>query len=313
MRTKLLVTTLFVGSLVAAAVAGTHLLAQKGDKNEPKAYILATTMPLPQGTLLREQDVTWQGVNETKPGQVVRPAASQLEAKPELENQVRAAVYGAVLRHELAAGAPIFKDAIVKPGERDFLQVVLTPGERAISIPVATGGASTGLLSPGDRVDVILTQNFKNDNAANAPLTRRSVSETVVENLRVLAIDVPDSTTRPGAAAVNPATGNFGRTVTLEVTAEQAEQINVATELGKLSLTLRSATDDAFAASPTSPTTPIVRTVSHEPVDGRIKPTWAGDVSPALMGAAQAKPVAVTPRPITIFHGNKSESVKTDE
>jgi pilus assembly protein CpaB len=317
-RTKPLVTILFVGSLVVVGVVGAHMLAQNS-AGGPKAFILATTMPLPQGTLLREQDVTWRGVAETKPGEIVQPSAAALEANPALENAVRASVYGAVLRHELPVGEPILQSAIAKPGERDFLQVVLTPGERAIAIPVATGGASTGLLTAGDRVDVILTQNFKNDNAAdmkNTPVTRRSVSETVVENLRVLAIDEPDKVTTPGrpTLAVNPAAGNFGRTVTLEVTAEQAEQINVATELGKLSLTLRSNLDSLAAASPIpSPTASILRTVAHEPVDGRIRPTWAGDVSPALTGAAVEKPVAVAPRPITVFHGNKVESVKTDE
>jgi pilus assembly protein CpaB len=310
MRTKPIVTTLFVGSLVIAAVAGTHILAQK-DTSGPKAYVLATTMALSQGTLLREQDVTWQPVTDTEPGELVRPNAAALEANPELENQMRASIFGAVLRHELTAGEPIEKAAIAKPGDRDFLQVVLTPGERAIAIPVATGGASTGLLSPGDRVDVILTQNFKNDNDAKAPLTRRSVSETVVENLRVLAID-DDKSAAPGRPmAVNPATGNFGRTVTLEVTAEQAEQINVATELGKLSLTLRSATD--FVSAPrvasASPFAPVVRDVA-QPVDGRIRPTWAGDVSPALTGAAQEKPVAVTPPTVTILRGFKPQGGK---
>ena len=309
MRTKPLVTTLFVGSLVVAAVAATHILSQD-NAGGPKAQILAATMPLPQGTLLREQDVTWQGVTEIKPSEIVRPTAAALEANPALENQIRATVYGAVLRHELPAGEPILQSAIAKPGERDFLQVVLTPGERAIAIPVATGGASTGLLSPGDRVDVILTQNFKGDNAANAPLTRRSVSETVVENLRVLAIDEPDKVTtpaRPAAIPVNPAAGNFGRTVTLEVTGEQAEQINVATELGKLSLTLRSATDYASASHipSISPLASVVKTVGHEPVDGHVRPTWAGDVSPALLGAAQEKPVAVTLPPVVILRGSK--------
>jgi pilus assembly protein CpaB len=310
MRAKPLVTTLFVGSLVIAAIAATHILSQKG-AGAPKAQILVATLPLSQGTLLRDQDVTWQGVAETKPGEIVRPNAAALEANPALENTVRASVYGAVLRHELLAGEPILHSAIAKPGERDFLQVVLTPGERAIAIPVATGGASTGLLSPGDRVDVILTQNFKNDNDAKAPLTRRSVSETVVENLRVLAIDEPDKVATPSRpmVAVNPAAGNFGRTVTLEVTAEQAEEINVATELGKLSLTLRSATDFA-SASPTSPVTApsIVKAVAH-PVDGqRIKATWAGDVSPALTGAAQERPVAVTPPTVTILRGFKIQA-----
>ena len=129
MRTKPLVTTLFVGSLVIAAVAATHILSQD-NAGGPKAQILAATMPLSQGTLLREQDVTWQGVTEIKPSEIVRPTAAALEANPALENQIRATVYGAVLRHELPAGEPILQSAIAKPGERDFLQVVLTPGER---------------------------------------------------------------------------------------------------------------------------------------------------------------------------------------
>jgi pilus assembly protein CpaB len=210
-----------------------------------------------------------------------------VSANPEIDDQIRSSVYGAVLRHELSAGQPIRRAAIVKPGERDFLQVVLTPGERAIAIPVATGGASTGLLSPGDFVDVVLTQDFKD---GNTPLTRRSVGETVVENLRVLAIDAPD------------AKGNFGRTVTLEVTAEQAELINVAAELGKLSLTLRSVT--------VPNTTDPMRTAQQE----HVRPKWAGDVSPALYGAGQDKPTPITPPPpVQVFHGTKSgEAVKSD-
>jgi pilus assembly protein CpaB len=303
MRAKPLVTTLFVVSLVVGAVALTHMLSQKVP-GESKVQILVTTLPIPQGTLLRAQDVTWQGVTETKPGEIVRPNAAALEAKPDLDNEIRASVYGAVVRRGLDAGEPILQATIVKPGDRDFLQVVLTPGERAIAIPVATGGASTGLLTAGDRVDVILTQNFKNDTAPDmrtTPVTRRSVSETVVDNLRVLAIDAPDTNIR--AAAVNPATGNFGRTVTLEVTAEQAEQVNVAAELGKLSLTLRSTTD--YLAS-VSPTAPIVRAVNnHDPLDGRVKATWAGDVSPALSGAAQERAIAVVAPVVTIFRGTK--------
>jgi pilus assembly protein CpaB len=220
---------------------------------------------------------------------------------------MQATVYGAVLRHPLAAGEPIRRGNFVKPGDRDFLQVVLTPGSRAIAIPVSTGGASTGLLSPGDRVDVILTQNFKNDNTAemrNTPVTRRSVSETVVDNLRVLAIDAPDT---KHTAAANPATGNFGRTVTLEVTPDQVEQINVAAELGKLSVALRSVA---------GPTTLAAASSRQEPV----KPKWAGDVSPALYGAALEKPVALIVPTVQVFHGAgkenqgniRSETVKPD-
>ena len=172
------------------------------------------------------------------------------------------------------------------PATAIFCRVVLSARARAIAIPVTTSGASTGLLSPGDRVDVILTQSFKND----PPLTRRSVSETVVENLRVLAIDSPD--TKPSGAG-----NSFGRTVTLEVTPEQAERINVATELGKLSLTLRNAnTIEASGAGPTG-----------EPV----KPIWAGDVSPALTDAGSSKKTIIVDQPVVdVIRGTKTAAVK---
>jgi pilus assembly protein CpaB len=296
-KTRLL-TALFLGSLIAAGIAFVNTMP-KGSATAPKEQILASTVALPAGTLLRAQDVTWQPVSETQPEQIVYPSATAIEAKPDLADDRRTSVYGAVLRHALAAGDPIRTGSFVKPGDRDFLQVVLKPGARAIAIPVSTGGASTGLLSPGDRVDVILTQNFKNDNAQdlkNTPLTRRSVSETVVDDLRVLAIDAPD--TKPTNAAANPANGNFGRTVTLEVTPDQVEQINVAAELGKLSVALRSVT------GPTAIASLIDNTDRAEP---RVKAKWAGDVSPALYGAAEPKPVALTAPTIQVFHGAGKE------
>src|SRR5947209_14919611 len=154
-----------------------------------------------------------------------------------------------------------------------------------------TGGASTGLLFPGDRVDVILTQNFKGESAA---ITRRSVSETVVENLRVLAIDTLDA---------KAPSGSFGRTVTIEVTPQQAEKINVATELGKLSLTLRSVSgpDGVLATSTAGP----------GPSTG-VKPTWAGDVSPALGGAMPERPITVQQPPVEVVRGSKREAVKSE-
>jgi pilus assembly protein CpaB len=231
---------------------------------------------LPPGTLLRAKDVVWrQTVDAAGPRYILRPANTTGSPNLELDERVRSEVYGVALRVGIEAGEPISRGAIVKPGDRDFLQIVLSPGARAIAIPVATGGASTGILYPGDHADIILTQTFRND----PPLTRRSVGETVVENLRVLAIDAPDS--RP----IAPGNG-FGRAVTLEVTPEQAERINVAAELGKLSLTLRSitATDTVGGTTPLEPTT--ARTV---------RPVWAGDVSPALGAAMPPDKIIAAP------------------
>jgi len=295
MRAKTILTVLFLISLAVAVVVILRAMPTQGDANAntPKNEILVATVPLAAGTLLRAQDVTWQVVpRPVDPGEIVRPSEGARQTKPEIDEETRAVVYGAAMRpaHDTAAGEPIRRGSIVRPGDRDFLQVVLTPGARAISIPVITGGASTGLLFPGDRVDVILTQNFKGEGTT---ITRRSVSETVVENLRVLAIDALD--VKSG--------GSFGRTVTLEVTPEQAEKVNVATELGKLSLTLRSVSgpDGLVATSTAGP--------------GRatgVKPTWAGDVSPALGGAMPEKAIIVQQPPVDVVRGSKREAVKTE-
>jgi pilus assembly protein CpaB len=289
MRAKTILTALFLISIVVAAWVVIRALPQRSDAaTEPGGgeEILVTTAPLAAGTLLRATDVMWQPTfHAPARGEIVRPSAAAREVAAEIDEQTRAQVYGAALRIDLAAGDPIHRHSIVKPGDREFLQFVLVPGARAIAIPVSTGVASNGLLYPGDRVDVILTQKF---GSSGAPLTRSSVSETVVENLRVLVVDALDSKAPAGSA---------GRTVTLEVMPDQAEKIQVATELGKLSLTLRAVTG-VSTAGPGKPT--------------GIKPTWAGDVSPALGGAMPAERVMQAERPsVDIIRGTgQLQSVK---
>jgi pilus assembly protein CpaB len=306
MRAKTILTLLFLISLGVAAIVVLRALPHASESpaqaaaNRPQ--ILVAAIRLDPGTLLRDQDVTWAPINRApEPSEFERPSAAALQEKPELDQQAIAAVYGAALRGAIsgaaarlpiAEGEPIRRNEIVKPGDRDFLQVVLSPGARAIAIPVATGGASTGLLYPGDRVDVVLTQQFANN---DTPLTRRSVSETVVENLRVLAIDAPD-------AKVPSGEGPFGRTVTLEVTPMQAEDINVATDLGKLSLTLRSEDTRKSIEAAAAP--------GPGATDG-IKPAWAGDVSPALGGIMPPAAVITAEQPpVTILHGVASQTIR---
>jgi pilus assembly protein CpaB len=293
MPAKTILTVLFLISLGVAAIVCLNALPQRlnADTVTARDEILIATTALPRGTLLRAQDVAWQPTGMAEPGQISRPPGGANNGNSEFDQQARNEVYGAALRVAVTAAEPIRRNAIVKPGDRDFLQVVLSSGARAIVIPVATGGAGAGLLYPGDRVDVILTQTFKND----PPLTRRSVSETVVESLRVLAVDAAD--------AKPPSVSNgFGRTVTLEVTPEQAEKISVATELGKLSLTLRSLNSTNSIAWSVAP--------GLAKIEG-VKPTWAGDVSPALADAMPPhKAVAVEKPAVEVIHGTKSVAVK---
>jgi pilus assembly protein CpaB len=287
MPAKTILTLLFLTSLGVAVFICLQALPERvnADTRVPREEALVAATMLPAGTLLRVKDVAWKPVTSpVDAGQILRPIGGVNNANGEFDQQARGEIYGAALRAGIQAGEPIRRSKIVKPGDRDFLQVVLSPGVRAIAIPVTTSGASSGLLYPGDRVDVILTQTFKND----PPLTHRSVSETVVESLRVLAVDAADL--KPAGAS-----SGFGRTVTLEVTPEQAEKINVAAELGKLSLTLRGAAATSVLES--------VNTTG-------IRPTWAGDVSPALGDATPPHKMITPERPsVEVIHGTKSVSV----
>jgi len=293
MPAKTILTLLFLISLSVMVIVYLQALPQRVNANPAGATdeVLVATAALLPGTLLRAKDVNWQPTGNPEPGQILRSSGGVGNANTDPDQQVRAEVHGAALRTGLATGEPFRRNTIVKPGDRDFLQVVLSPGARAIAIPVATGGASTGLVYPGDRVDVILTQTFKNDQ----PLARRSVSETVVQSLRVLAVDAAD------AKAAGAGSG-FGRTVTLEVTPEQAEKVNVAAELGKLSLTLRSISTTGGGGGSFLPGS--ARTAS-------VRPTWAGDVSPALGDAARPDKAITAERPtVEVIRGSKSATVK---
>lgn len=293
MPAKAILTLLFLSALGVVVVLGFRALPDRpnGAMAAAEVEILVAATALPAGTLLRPKDVGWHPVVGTaRPGQILRTATGR-NPEPATDEQASAGVYGAALRSAVSAGEPISHGAIVKPGDREFLHVVLAPRARAIAIPVTTGGASTGLLSPGDRVDVILTQTFKND----ALLARRSVGETVVANLRVLALDPLDA--KPSASG-----NSFGRTVTLEVTPEQAEEVNVASELGKLSLILRSIDANDGVAATTAGLTEVAR----------VRPIWAGDVSPALGEVMPLnRNVAAEPPGVEVIRGTKIATVKS--
>lgn len=293
MRAKTILSMLFLVSLGVVVTLYFKSLPQRVSPSDPPAgEFLDAAVPLAPGTLLRARDVVWgRSVHIVESGQILRPSTAARERKPDLDDQTRAGVYGDALRVGVAAGEPIRWDNIVKPGDHDFLQIVLPPKARAITIPI---GAGIGLLSAGDRVDVILTQTFKD----NIPFKRRSVGETVVEDLRVLMVDGGD----PRSVPVSRGSGHM---VTLEVTPEQAEKINVAAELGKLSLSLRGGSS--------GPDQPIAASMTNRGRTMVIKPAWADDVSPALDGIfTSEKTVATQNSAVEIFHGSKREIVKPE-
>lgn len=185
---------------------------------KPATQILVAKQNLPQGTLLQPGHLHWQ----TWPDAGVIDAYA-VRNKRKLEDFV-----GSVVRGGIAVGEPVTDTRVVFPGERGFLAAVLEVGMRAVTVPIDATSGIAGFVFPGDRVDLILTHSLDRDSGKQ----QRKASETVLSGVRVLAIDqrTNDQVNKP----------DLGRTATLEVTAKQTEMIPIITELGKLSLALRS-------------------------------------------------------------------------
>jgi pilus assembly protein CpaB len=259
----------------------------------PTQSILVAARSIPAGTLLRPGDMTWGDV----------PAAEVVGADIVRSTLTETEFAGAVTRHAFAVREPLTDFGLVKPGDSEFLVAALAPGLRAVSISVDATQSTSGLALPGDRVDVLLTQSFL---APGTDAGHKSVSETVLRDLRVIAIDqalrpIPNPTVPlpPGSELKMP------KTVTLEVTDRQAAMLLVAEQIGKIQLALRGQRDQTVAPPP-------------EPLD--VAPVWASDVSPALepppvtpvtglpaVGPTPAAPTVLTHAPIEVIHGAKIE------
>ena len=216
--------------LVAVAItAGTGLVARSwinNQRQEPvvaalpppvkKTYVLVADKNLPTGTLIKENLLTWQAWPDAK-----LHRSYLIKGESDLEELV-----GSVVRRAISAGEPVSAGRLVKPGTRGFLAAVLRPGYRAVSLRINATSSISGLVFPGDRVDVILTHT----------VNAKRVSETVLTNVRILAIDqqTNDQTQAP----------KVGKHATFEVTPKQAEMFSVLSDMGKLSLSLRSLAKD---------------------------------------------------------------------
>jgi pilus assembly protein CpaB len=230
-------------------------------KQKPKLpSMLVAAHALPHGTLLRSEDFGWQEIpkdkSKRKPGALMRGKVSETT------------YLGAITRRNFAEGEPLIAADLLKPGDRRFLSAVLKPGHRAVAISVKAPQSSSGLLLPGDYVDVILTQSFDN---GVANLGRRSVGETILRNRRVVAVEKDLESKEAGitakAKAVAKSKSRPPKTVTLEVTAQEAETLYVAMQLGTLQLSVR-ALEGAGA-----------ELAREKKLRGAI---WAADVSPAI-------------------------------
>lgn len=278
----------------AVAMAATAALLVNAWLEDQKRAALAEVQPV---TVAVEPDYieVLVAAERLTPGSFVKPGALRWQKWPDVEilrsylvrgQEDATAFEGSVVRQVLTPGDPIVAENLIRPGDRGFLAAVLDPDMRAVSVPVDEASSNAGLIFPGDRVDLILTQSVRGGgDQANA----RRVSETVLENLRVIAMGRRLHTDPEEDIGSGPI-----RTTTLEVTPEGAEIVALVTELGKLSLSLRS----IASTSSTAATTSAIR----RPV------TWDSDISQVL-GRSGGRPTAT----LTVMRGAASERLQAAE
>jgi len=216
---------------VAAGIIAFRMVMMSGGKPETvvvteqapqaeKAQVLVAKQEIQLGGKLTKDDLSWADWPEN----AIPLGAITRKAKPDATE-----VYlGRIARAPIFAGEPIRPERLINT-DKGFMAAILPKGKRAIAVSVEAETTAGGFILPGDKVDVILTRKAD----------ELTLSETILENVRVLAID----TTTAGEQekkALNPK-----KTATLELTLQQSEVVAQAQKMGTIDLALRSALDSA--------------------------------------------------------------------
>lgn len=188
--------------------------------------ILVAKSDISMGQALSPGEVHWQ----TWPAST---ASGNFIRKSDRPDAIEA-LAGNIARVPFVAGEPIREAKLVDAKGSGFMAAILPTGMRAVSTQISPETGAGGFILPNDHVDVILTRRDRE--AEKASGTEVHSSETILNNIRVLAID-QNVEEKNGQKVV------VGKTATLELAPHQAETLALAHQLGSLSLALRSVTD----------------------------------------------------------------------
>ncbi|GJD29464.1 hypothetical protein PMNALOAF_0697 [Methylobacterium adhaesivum] len=193
----------------------------------PTTDVLVAAAELPLGQSIQAADLRWQ----PWPDQAIASGYITRTAQPKgLED-----ITGSIVRSGFLLGEPIRPQKLAR-SDGGFMAAILPAGMRAVAIVTDSRGSSSagGFILPNDHVDLIRTS--RDEEATQAGGTETQVSETVLTDIRVLAVGQIIQE-RNGSNVVT------GETATLALTPAQAEIVTHAQKVGQISLSLRSLAD----------------------------------------------------------------------
>ena len=210
------------------AVTGVRAMLQNSQRSagaDTETAIVTSTVvvartPLEFGTELQPEllkEIPWASQE--------RPEGSFAKISDIVSGERRVAL------RSIAPGELVLQDRISGFGGRATLSQIIEPGMRAITLRVNDVSGTGGFVLPGDRVDVLATLQPTNERID-------TITNIILEDVRVLAIDQVADDSQEGAIVAKAAT--------LEVAPDDAQRIALASSIGQLSLALRNITTAAL-------------------------------------------------------------------
>jgi pilus assembly protein CpaB len=233
-----------IAVLVAVMVQSSLSGSKKQDeKAQKRVEILVAAKDLKTGTEIESGDFKWQKWPEETlfVGAILRDG----------EQSTSDAVSGKLLR-SLVKGQPVHMTLVTEENQGDFLSANVQKGMRAVGISVKSYMLADRLVRPGDFIDVMVTYKVRVNSRKNPEaksLVNRYATETVIENIRVLAIDKEDTkaidASEKDSSKKKKSKRSKKATLTLEVTPEGAEKLMLSNSMGRLGIALRSIGDNS--------------------------------------------------------------------
>ena len=242
-----------VAGLVAALGMLFFSILSTNSTNQPKsietAMILVAPEAIQPGDFMDLKKLVWK----EWPILSINPQYITKDHKAELKS-----LDGAVARYPILEGEPIIMSNVIKTDGKSILAAIIRPGMRAVSLPYTRIVNAPALIAPGDLIDIVIPQ--KHQTNSNNTTNESYVGQTIIRGVRVLAVDDTIQKSAQGKDLSAP------KTMTLEVTPQQAELLAVSIPKDDIIISMRSvfgSQDSAQDEFPTSenlaPIAPLIK------------------------------------------------------
>jgi pilus assembly protein CpaB len=273
---------LAIACIVAVAAA---LFVINASEPEPQPAMQPVQVSQKAESSIREVNV-YVAARDIPIGSVIDPNMLTTRPWPEhlvVEGFVVGAEQGrrivnTVVRAPFKRNEPINSAKLINPDDPNFMAGELSAGMRLVTMGSDEISAVAGFVFPGDRVDVLVTHNVLRegfseedlmDLGAGSANLMEEVTETLLRDVRVLAID------QRSTAGIDDAEGVVvPRSISLEVTPQDAQRVRLAEEIGRLSLALRSVEEGQDGTVP-SVTRPQHLTLHESSQDSAVRESGA--------------------------------------